>query len=220
MALNRIAEKGGDIMNSNNFNGGCCGSHRQQNVCHRLGPFNAVDAACLPLRTITGTIIPYASGATPVALSTIAGGLLGTTSYIGFGTAVPGIALVGTDIILTGLINEAFSVPRPGSITSISAAFQETLGITVIGTATIRAQIYRAVAGSNTFSPTSALVDLGPISGILTIGALFSAASSSFAPVPVAVGDRLLLKFSATATGVGTLINAFVGSVSAGITIE
>ncbi|MED1017031.1 hypothetical protein [Bacillus atrophaeus] len=45
---------------------------------------------------------------------------MGTSSAIGFGTSVPGITIIGGTIDLTGLLSEAFTVPRAGTITSIA----------------------------------------------------------------------------------------------------
>ena len=119
------------------------------------------------------SIIPYASGAVPVALTSLVGGVVGVPFFLGFGTAVPG-AIVGGVIVLPtvgGLLNEAFTVPRPGTITSISATFSVTVALTLATTGTVRAQIYRAPAGSDTFSPTTAFVDLTPaLSPLIAVG--------------------------------------------------
>ena len=230
--MNRIAEKGGVNMSYNNSRmhgcNGCGGFNRGSSGCHRLntgeincnfGPFTAIDAACIVPGANTGSIIPFASGLTPVALTSLAGGLVGTPFFIGFGTAVPGVILAGGLINLTGLVNEAFSVPRPGSVTAISASFTLLAALDVAGeTATVTAQIYRAPAGSNIFTPTTASVDLAPpLTSLLTVGTTLFGASSDFAPVPVAVGDRLLMVYTVSGTAVAAVVT---GTASAGITIE
>ena len=200
---------------------GCCGNNGTfQNNCHVLGPIRAIDQACLPPATGfgRGSIIPYASGAVPVALTSLVGGLVGVPFFLGFGTAVPG-AIVGGVIVLPtvgGLLNEAFTVPRPGTITSISATFSVTVALTLATTGTVRAQIYRAPAGSDTFSPTTAFVDLTPaLSPLIAVGTTLT--GSAGAAVPVSTGDRLLMVFSLE----GTLVaGAVTGTASAGIAID
>lgn len=200
---------------------GCCGNNNgtAQNRCNLLGPIRAIDQECLPAVTARGGIIPFASGAVPVALTTIVGGLVGVPFFLGFGTAVPG-AFVGDNIILPTtlgeLLNEAFTVPRTGSITSISATFTIVAALTLAPTATVRAQIYRAAAGSDTFMPTTAFVDLAPtITTVLAVGTTLSG-SAVTTPVPVTAGDRLLMVFTLTGTAVAA---AVTGTASAGIAI-
>jgi len=235
IALNKIAEKGGVNMNSNNFKlhgcsgcGGSGGSRHGNSGCVRVntgqincnaGPFTAIDVECINPNPSAGrgAIIPFASGAVPVTLTSLAGGLVGIPFFIGFGTAVPSPVVLGLTINLTGLINEAFSVPRPGSITAISASFTTTAALTVGETATVNAQIYRAPAGSNIFTPTGASVNLAPPLGGLVIGTTIFGASSTFPPVSVAVGDRLLMVYSLSGS---TLAATAIGTASAGITIE
>jgi len=86
--MNRIAEKGGVKMNSNIFKhhgcGGGCGQTSNfcppngtgNNGCRALGPFTAVNAACIIPPANTGSVIPFASGVVPVTLTTILGGLV------------------------------------------------------------------------------------------------------------------------------------------------
>ncbi|MER2029079.1 MAG: exosporium glycoprotein BclB-related protein [Solibacillus sp.] len=190
-----------------------CGSN-----CVNLGPFRAVRPGCTPPNT--GSIIPFSSGITPVVLTTLVGGLVGTTSLIGFGTAIPGITIVGNTIDLSGVITEAFSVPRNGSITAISASFTETAGLNLgLGSVSVTAQIYRAPAGSSIFTATNARVTLTPpFTGLVTIGQT-SYGSANVPPVPVAQGDRLLMVYSLAGTGI-TVVTALTGTASAGITIS
>ncbi|MEK4759790.1 exosporium glycoprotein BclB-related protein [Viridibacillus sp. FSL E2-0187] len=199
----------------NNSKCGCANN----NNCTSLGPFIAVDAACITTPALTGTIVPFASGTIPVVLVTLAGGLVGTTSLVGFGTAIPGVSLVGNNIDLSAATGtEGFSVPRAGSITSISASLSATVALNLVGgTATVRAQVYRAVAGSNVFSPTTAFVDLSPALSTIAIGTITSG-TANVAPVSVAAGDRLLMVYSVTTTGIA-LATTITGNASAGINI-
>lgn len=190
-----------------------CGSN-----CVNFGPFRAVRPGCTPPNT--GSIIPFSSGITPVVLTTLVGGLVGTTSLIGFGTAIPGITIVGNTIDLSGVITEAFSVPRNGSITAISASFTETVGLNLgLGSVSVTAQIYRAPAGSSIFTATNARVTLTPpFTGLVTVGQT-AYGTANVSPVPVAQGDRLLMVYSAAGTGI-TVVTALTGTASAGITIS
>ncbi|QGG53479.1 exosporium glycoprotein BclB-related protein [Lysinibacillus pakistanensis] len=202
----------------NCMNSACGGCANQNNQCTALGPFEAIEAACITTPPATGSIIPFSSGTAPVALAAVAGGVISTVSMVGFGTSIPGVTLTGTNIDLAGATTgmEAFSVPRAGTITSISATLSVTVAVaTFTGTATVRAQIYRAPAGSNLFSPTDAFVDLAPALTSLVVGAI-TFGTRNVTPVPVAAGDRLLMVFSVTTSGAAALVT---GNASAGINI-
>lgn len=219
-------------MNSNYYCG-CYGSNQGscsypysgagKITCTARGPFVAVDAACITSSpqpaTIAGSLIPFASGVVPVVLTTILGGLVSTPAFVGFGTNILSPTVLGNTIDLSGLFNEAFVVPRAGNLTAISASFTITAALTLLGSATIHAEIYKAPAGSSTFTPTGARVDLLPTIDLLSIGDIAYGDASNFPPVPLAVGDRLLMVLSSTATGLD-LAGAITGTVSAGINIE
>jgi len=211
-------KKGGVKMCMNCMNSTCGGCANKNNECTALGPFEAIEAACITTPPATGSIIPFSSGIVPVVITAIAGGAIGTVSMVGFGTSIVGVTLVGTTIDLTSALTgmEAFSVPRAGTITSISATLSATLAATLVGgTATVRAQIYRAPAGSNIFSPTDAFVDLAPALSTIAVGTI-TFGTRNVTPVPVAAGDRLLMVFSLTSTGI---VASVTGNASAGINI-
>ena len=199
---------------------GCgCGSSSNSNGCVNLGPFVAVDAACIQTPSPTGSIIPFSSGVTTVALATLASGLAGTPSLIGFGTATPGVTITGNTLDLTGLVTEAFTVPRNGSITSIAASFTPTVGVSLLGSTTVKAQVYKAPAGSNVFTATNAAVNLAPAyTGAITTGSTASA-SATIPPVSVTQGDRLVMVYTIEPSGVAAL-QTLTGTASAGITIS
>ena len=169
----------------------------------------------------SGSIIPFSSGVDPITLKTCMDGLVGIVSIIGFGSSVSGVMLVDNTIKLPlpGGQTEAFSVPRAGNITAISASFTEIVGLKVLGNAHIRAQVYCAPAGSNTFVATNAFVDLAPaITGEICIGTTYEA-TANITNVPVAAGDRLVMVFSVSGTG-HTAVKTFTGAATAGITIS
>ncbi|MGY3185746.1 exosporium glycoprotein BclB-related protein [Lysinibacillus sp. TE18511] len=215
-------------MNHSMNHGGCgCDGCSNGDQCHNLGPFLAVDAACIPQPQPrnTGSIIAFSSGLTTL-LTTAANGLIGAVSLVGFGSTVTGLALAGNNVDLTNLaFTEAFTVPRTGNVTSIAASFTVTTAIALPGlpgTTVVNARIYRAPAGSAVFSPTDVSVNLNPaLVGVINVGTVLSGTSDSFPPLPVVAGDNLLMVFSITATGTApTLAATVIGTASAGITID
>lgn len=172
----------------------------------------------------TGAIIPFASGL-PVALTTIAGGLAGLPAFVGFGSSAQGLTLLGSTIDITNaagtLSNFAFQVPRAGTITSFSAFFSTTVALSLVGsTVTVNAQIYQSTTPNNVFSPIAGtLISLTPsLSGLISVGTLLNGALTGL-NIPVTAQTRLMLVFSATASGL-TLLNTVTGYASAGLSIN
>ncbi len=181
------------------------------------GPTGATGA------TGAGAIIPFSSGI-PLSLTTIVGGLVGTPGFIGFGSSAPGIAIAGGVIDLTNaagtLTNFAFSVPRAGTITALSAFFSTTAALSLIGsTLTITAQLYQSTTPNNTFTAVpGAVVTLAPaLSGVISIGTLSTGIATGLS-IPVTAQTRLLLVFTASASGL-SLVNTVAGYASAGLAI-
>lgn len=167
-----------------------------------------------------GAIIPFASG-TPITMTTLLGGLVGTGSTIGFGASLTGLVASLPFIdgsLLTG--NMAFSVPRAGTITSISGMFSSTVAInSILSTYNIKAQLFAAPAGVNLFQPLiGAEVALPALPGIIAIGSITQATVSGL-NIPVNAGDRLMLVFSCAETG-GVIGTTLVGHASAGVSIN
>lgn len=163
-------------------------------------------------------IIPYASGV-PVVITTLLGGLVGTTSVVGFGSSLPGVSLLGGNIDLTNVSNYAFSVPRAGVITSLSAYFSAVTAVTAGSAVTITAQVYRSTTPNNVFSPVpGALVTLAPaLSGVVSLGTITNGITTGL-NIPVNAQDRLLLVFSSSASL--PLITSLTGYASAGLSIK
>ncbi|WP_206659645.1 exosporium glycoprotein BclB-related protein [Halobacillus litoralis] len=169
-------------------------------------------------------IIPYASGITPVELTSLLDGLVGTTSLVGFGDSAPGVELLDGQINLAnigGLPNFAFSAPRDGEITSISAFFSSTVGLDIIGsTATVTAELYIASQDSNIFSPTGASVTLSPsYTGVININDTSSGINDTLS-LPVTAGERLLMVFSVEITDGIPLAVTLTGAAGAGVSIS
>lgn len=176
-----------------------------------------------PVGPSSGALIPYASGI-PSILTTIVGGLVGTTSIIGFGNAANTVSLLGGVIDLTGaagtLLNMAFSIPSNGIITDLAAYFSTTAAISLIGsTITIQAQLYESTTPNNLFTAIpGAVVTLAPsLTGIISIGDISNGITNGL-NIPITPQTRLLLVFSATATGI-SLVNVVAGYASAGLRI-
>ncbi|WP_394295492.1 exosporium glycoprotein BclB-related protein [Halalkalibacterium ligniniphilum] len=165
-------------------------------------------------------MIPFASG-TPVALTNVLLGLTATGGLIGFGSSIDGVTIGGGTITLSpgtgGILDFAFVVPRDGTVSSISAFFSTTVAATIGTPVTIRAELYRAPAASNTFSPSGAFVLLSPALGPI-INLLDVSSGTASTTLQVATGEKLLLVFSID-TDVSVLTTV-VGFASAGIAID
>jgi len=159
-------------------------------------------------------------------MTTIAGGLVGTVSLVGPGTAVaPNVTVVGgvIDLSNTGLpaLGYAFSMPRDGTLTAISAYLSTTAALSLVGsTVTVTAQVYTSPTPDDDFTAVpGAVVTLAPaFTGILGIGTISNGITTGLS-IPLTAETRVLVVFSSTATGV-TLINAIAGYAGGGLSIE
>ena len=172
----------------------------------------------------SGTIISLASGS-DYAATTIAGGLSGTGVLLGFGNGAQTISAIGSSIDLTGgpgvVQNFAFSMPRDGTITSISVYFSSTVAQSLVGTTvTLTGQLYESTIPNNTFTPIpGAIVTLAPaMTGVLAIGTISNGIATGLS-IPVMAQTRLLFVGSASAAGL-SLIDSMPGYWSAGVTIQ
>ncbi|MEA4970899.1 MAG: exosporium glycoprotein BclB-related protein [Candidatus Pelethousia sp.] len=151
-------------------------------------------------------------------------GLVGLPAVVAFGNSTVLPNVLGATIDLTGadglLANMAFSMPRDGTITDITAYFSVVLGLTLLGTdLTVHAQLYQSTTPDNTFTPIAGTdIALTPtLSGIINVGDIASGTLSGL-NIPVAAETRLLMVFSVTAAGV-SLINILTGYASGGVNI-
>ncbi|MFF2794901.1 exosporium glycoprotein BclB-related protein [Lysinibacillus xylanilyticus] len=206
-------------INKDNCN---CLSTRKE--CDNFGPFMAKNIKCINSDVENseenngGSIIPFSSGNTQTVVESILGNNF--ASLIGFGSAVDLVPIANNTINLTGILSEAFIVPRDGNITAISASYTALAGGGIeSGSVTIRAQIFQAPVGSNTFTGTSASVDLVPsITEPIPVGLLVFA-SATIPPVPVTPGDQLLMVFYISSLPGDTAVDIIIGNASAGINI-
>jgi BclB C-terminal domain-containing protein len=155
-------------------------------------------------------------------MTTALGGLAGTSSLIAFGASAVGVNIVGGVIDTSAIDNMAFSIPRSGTIESISAFFSTTTALALVGsTVSITAQLYASTAPDNTFAPIpGAAVTLTPaLSGVVAIGTVSSGTITGLS-VPVTAGTRLLMVFSAAVTAGLDIATAVLGYASAGVGIS
>lgn len=167
-----------------------------------------------------GAVIPFASGLNPMLMTSIAGGLVGTPSFVAFGASESGPNLT-SPINLQGASSMAFSLSRDGTITSISAYFNNLAEIDLTdSTVSITVQLYQSTTPNEIFTaiPGTSFTLSPALSGIVPVG--FSASGSlTGLSIPVTANTRLLLVYSITATG-ESLVNTVVGTASAGVTIQ
>jgi len=173
-----------------------------------------------------GAIIPFSSG-TPIAVTSLGGGLVGVPSFVGFGANTPGLTAFGTTINIEGNIagvnlNYAFSVPRNGVITALEVFFSVTLAVGVgVGNYAIHAQLFRSAApADNDFNglPTTDITLTPSFPGLgIALGDI--ARGSADVNIAVTEGDRLLLVFYVVppALSIAATIN---GYASAGLAIS
>ncbi|WP_235207586.1 exosporium glycoprotein BclB-related protein [Geobacillus icigianus] len=148
-------------------------------------------------------------------------GLADTGSLIGFGSATSNISLIGGTINLGGTSNIAFTVPRSGIITAVAANFSATTSTALLGTATIRAQLYIATSpSSNVFSPLpSTFVTLSPTITFPISAPQNAAGIVTGLNIPVNAGDRLLMVFFTTTSGL-SIAASVTGYAGAGVAIN
>ena len=188
------------------------------------GPTGATGASGSTGATGPGAIIPFASGL-PITVTTILGGLPGTVSTVGFGESVNNLTPAGGMLDLTGGTgieeNDAFMMPRDGTISSLSAFFSTSVAQSLVGTTeTITAQVWSSPTPNNTFTAIpGAVCTLAPaLTGIVAIGSVSSCVTTGLA-IPVTAQTRLVVVFSATAAGL-SLIDTASGYASAGLGIQ
>jgi len=202
-------------------NNGADGLAGPAGVTGPVGPTGATGPAGV---AGASAIIPFASG-TPAVMTTIAGGLTGTVSLVGYGSSTSGVSTVGNNIDLTGgggvNLNYAFSMPRDGVITSVSAYFSTTVALSLVGTTvTVSAQIYCSPTPDNIFTPVpGAIVTLAPaLTGVIANGAVSNGITTGLS-IPVSSQTRCMPVFSTTSAGI-SLVNTVTGYMSGGLAIQ
>jgi len=83
-------------------NNSMCGSSNNNQCTPQLGPFEAIDAACISSPAEIGFVIPFSSGPFPVLLTSLVSGLPNSVFLLGFGSSVQITASPIIDVTLTG----------------------------------------------------------------------------------------------------------------------
>lgn len=175
----------------------------------------------------TGAVIPFASGI-PVTLETGALNSARQVGLIGFGNSVSVDTLAGGLIDLSvnasgALRNMAFSLPRAGTITGISAFFSTSAEVGIPGDAVINALLYISTGidniSNNLFRPLrGTVVTLSPeLSGTVPTDFISTGFTATDLNIPVPANSRLLLVFTAVSNNVNIFIS---GYASAGVALN
>lgn len=176
-----------------------------------------------PLVRADGAIIPYASGTTPLSITTVTTALpsTGFVSAIGFGETQNGITIAAGGELILSTGNMAYVMPRNGTITAIRAFFTNIVPAT-LGTSVLRisAQLYYAEKNSNVFRPLEGTrVDLTPtLTGTVPVNSTFTGSERNLS-IKVERGTRLLLVFFASITEAPAVAVTLTGTASAGVNI-
>ena len=163
-----------------------------------------------------------ASGGTPVAMTTVIGGLSGNVAILPLsGSSSQNGTVVSGTLDTTNAGNSVQVFPRDGTVTSISARFSTTQALTLVGsTGTIEAQLYTSAAGDNQLTPVAgASCTLAPqLTGVIAIGTLSSCSETGLS-IPITEGTTGVLVFKASAAGL-SLVNTFTGYASASLGVS
>ena len=161
-----------------------------------------------------------ASSGTPITLTTTLAGDSGTGAWLPlFGAAsISTPAPLGPDTDLTsdpgGAMAQLF--PREGTITNMTARFSTTLSQALIGsTVIVSAAVYIGPGLTNVVSLAGRCI-LGPLTGVVTIGTVTTC--SIPLNIPVTAGELGVIRFDATATGIG-VIDTLVGNAAMSLTL-
>ncbi|MPN36991.1 hypothetical protein SDC9_184503 [bioreactor metagenome] len=153
-----------------------------------------------------------------MAVTVLAGGLVGLPGLIGFGNSTQALVALGATIDISGLTNFSFSMPRDGIITSLAVYLSATAALTLLTSMTYTVQLYSSVTPDDVFSPVpGALVNIA-IPGTIAIGDVFNDIVTGL-NILVTQETRLLLVASATGGGLSVL-GSVIGYVSAGLGIS
>jgi len=167
-----------------------------------------------------GAMILFASG-TPVELTTVTGGVLNTSAIIASGTSASSISIETGTISLIGGPGLAFSIPRDGILTDMSAFFSSSGTVLLNGTTIdITANLYESTLPNNRFTPIpGAKVTLEP--AITTgIGIAYSMKGLiSGLNIPITAETCILMVISAKVTAGIDVTTTISGYIRAGINI-
>ncbi|MEG0873183.1 MAG: exosporium glycoprotein BclB-related protein [Clostridia bacterium] len=165
-------------------------------------------------------IIPISSGE-PALLTSRCKTEDGIPCFVGFGRSGPGVRVLESVIDISRLPNHAFSMPRDGNISGLTAYFSLSSNLSLIDTnVTISARLYISNTPNNIFTEIKeTLLILTPtFTGNVAENTVAKASISNLS-IPVTIENRILFVFSAKANGTNS-DNAIMGYASGGIDIS
>jgi BclB C-terminal domain-containing protein len=171
----------------------------------------------------SGAILSASTGQ-PAIATTVAGGLADTLAALppsGYGGQTEVTVSGGAIDFGPTSADPGQVMPRGGTITSVAGQLELSLAMTLVGsTVTPTIQVWRSTAPGGTYAPIpGAVVTLAPaLTGVLVAGTPASGITTGLS-IPVEAGDRLLLTFGITSTGV-SLVNTVAGRVTTSLAIS
>lgn len=175
----------------------------------------------LPLNGVAPTMLTSSTSA--AALTTLVGGLVGTQAAMSISgpsvASVPTLGAGGLTLDLSSIVGVAQTFPVSATFSNFKGTISTKLGAVLLGsgTVTIKAELWKAPAGSLTATPTGFSCSVTYPSGTLSLLALTASACTSAGSATVNAGDQGVIVLSST-TGSGlTLASVFVANASLGI---
>ena len=156
-------------------------------------------------------------------MTTVLGGLAGTSTAVGPGGSLTGLVITGgnTITIAPSVTNPAFSMPRDGVLTGISAYFSNTLALTLVSSSIqITGQVFVSATPNNIFTAvTGATVTLTPSLTGVGIGTSSNGITTGL-NIPITAQSRVILVFTANVVAGIDVATLITGNISAGLNIQ
>lgn len=168
---------------------------------------------------ISNAILPFSSGQ-PITLTTNNENTNGVPSFIGFGGSAAGNQALESSIDMALIDNLSFSIPRNGTLDSLTAYFSTTIPTDLTNTTvTIFAKLYKSDIPDNNFVeiPNTTITLTPNLTGNVPIGTIVSGTINNL-NIPVTPKTRLLFVFSAKTSG-ERFQNSIIGYASGGLSI-
>ena len=168
---------------------------------------------------ISNAILPFSSGQ-PITLTTNNENTNGVPSFIGFGGSAAGNQALESSIDMALIDNLSFSIPRNGTLDSLTAYFSTTIPTDLTNTTvTIFAKLYKSDIPDNNFVeiPNTTITLTPNLTGNVPVGAIVSGTINNL-NIPVTPKTRLLFVFSAKSSG-ERFQNSIIGYASGGLSI-
>lgn len=129
---------------------------------------------------------------TPISVSSLSNNVIGNTSLIGNGVSLPGATILGNNLSLSAeQASVAFTIPRNSYIKSIYFNFYNNASLSLLGTTTLRLQIYKANADSLSFTPVTNATTTISITSTLSVGSALQSKITGL-NLPIGAGEKLV----------------------------